>query len=125
MITKKFTKILYYQKFIGILLIIIGIPMAIMAKSSGSENVLIYGLFILFTSWDKIMDERLFSLKLTSIYFAIIVSYVFKMINSEIIIPNVFSYELTSINHFIIMVFTLANATYYVRLYLNRNKSDD
>lgn len=125
MTTKIFTKVLYYQKFIGMLLIAIGIPMLITSKSPESAKVLIFGLFTLFTSWVKIMDERLLSLKMTSIYFAIIVSYAFKMISSELVKQHIFSYELTSINHFIIMVFALANVTYYSRLYFSTNKGDD
>jgi hypothetical protein len=125
MAAKVFTKVLYYQKFIGILLIVIGLPMSIISKSPESAKMLIFGLFILFTSWDKIMDERLLSLKMTSIYFAIIVSYSFKMISSELVKQQIFSYELTSINHFIIMVFAVANVTYYSRLYFSTNKGDD
>lgn len=125
MTAKFFTKILYYQKFIGILLIAIGVPMSIISKSPESAKVLIFGLFTLFTSWDKIMDERLLSLKMTSIYFAIIVSYAFKMISSELVKQQIFSYELTNINHFIIIVFAVANVTYYSRLYFSTIKGDD
>ncbi|RLJ77326.1 hypothetical protein [Pedobacter alluvionis] len=122
---KTFTKLLYYQKFIGILLIAIGIPMLISSQSPESTKVLIFGLFILFTSWERIMDERLLSLKMTSIYFAIIIGYTFKMISSELVKQHIFSYELTSIDHFIILIFAVANVTYFSSLYLSKNKGDD
>lgn len=125
MTTKNVYKLLYYQKFLGIVLIAVGIPISIMNKSSESTSMLIAGLFVLFTSWDKIMDERLQSIKMRSIYFAIVLSYTFKYFSSQLVRLGIISYEMTNINHFILMVFAVANVTYYSRLFFSRNSADD
>lgn len=125
MTAKIFTKLLYYQKFIGIALITVGVPLSIIGKSPESTGMLITGLFILFTSWDKIMDERLISLKTSSIYLAVILSYTFKYISAELVKQHLVSYEMTNINHFLLMVFAVANILYYSRLHLGTNKGND
>jgi len=125
MTAKTIYKLTYYQKFLGIALIAFGLPLAIFNKSSESTSMLISGLFILFISSDKIMDERMRSLKITSMYFAFLVSYVFKYISSELVQMHVMSYEMVNINHFILMVFAVANLTYYSRLFFGTNRADD
>jgi hypothetical protein len=124
MTAKTFTKVLYYQKFLGIALITIGIPISIISKSE-NMSMLIVGLFVLFTSFDKIMDERLYSLKATSMYIAIIFSYTFKHISTELARQHVVSYEMTNIDHFILMIFAVANITYFSRILFSTSNRND
>jgi hypothetical protein len=125
MATRIIHKLLYYQKFLGLTMIAVGIPISVMSKSSENTSMLIIGLFLLFTSWDKVMDERLASIKATSVYLAIVLSYTFKYMSSELVRQGITSYEMTNINHFILMVFAVANLTYYSRLFLSTNRADD
>ncbi|WP_316762230.1 hypothetical protein [Pedobacter aquatilis] len=120
----KIYRLLYYQKFIGISLIALGIPLVLMTTPANS-TVLISGLFVLFTSWEKVMDERLLAFKTTSLYAAIIISYVFRYASKELAKQQLLDYEMTDIDHFILMVFALANLIYYARLWLGKNSSDD
>lgn len=122
MTAKSFTKALYYQRFIGITLIVLGIPICIVSNAEGATNVLLSGLFVLFTSSERTMDERSMSLKTTSIYMAIIISYVFKVVSSELVKQHISPYELTNINHFLIMIFAIANGLYFSRLYISINR---
>jgi hypothetical protein len=125
MTLKNLYKLLYYQKFMGIGFILLGIPIAIFSKSTESTTMLIVGLFVLFTSWEKIMDERLMSLKTTSIYLAIVLSYTFKYVSSELVKQQLTSYEMTNINHFILLVFASANLIYFGRLLLDSSRGND
>jgi hypothetical protein len=123
MTAKTTSKLLYYQKYLGIALITIGIPISIISKSENMSMV-ISGLFVLFTSFDKIMDERLYSLKATSMYIAIIFSYTFKYISTELARQHIVTYGMTNIDHFIVMIFAVATITYYSRVFfstINRN----
>jgi hypothetical protein len=116
--SKPASRILYYSKYLGLALAIIGIPTLILDSSSGSEIPLLVGLFILLVTTDKVEDERSVQIKTTSLYFAFIISYAVKLITSNLHDHSVISFELLDINHFLILTLILANGIFYGRLYL-------
>lgn len=116
--SKPVFKILHYSKYLALVLIIIGIPAMIMDNSSGSEIPLLVGLFILLVATNKFEDERSVQIKTTSLYFAFIISYGAKLITTNLHDHALVSFELTEINHFLILTLALANLIFYGRLYL-------
>lgn len=115
--SKKFTKLLYYQKFLGLFLIVIGIPPFFLDPTPGSEMPLLAGLFIVLVSMEKVEDERSVHLKTTSLYIAFIIGYAVKTVTSNLYFNKIIEWELVEINHFMILVFFVALAIYYFRLY--------
>jgi hypothetical protein len=118
-------KVFFYQKPVAIMMIVIGIPMALTSKATDSTGLLLSGLFLLFITWDKIMDERLISLKATSMYAAMFLSYTFQTITAQLFKQQYITYEMTNINHFMILIFGLANIIYYIRYYAGFNAKDE
>ncbi len=113
----KLLRILHYQRYIGVFLILIGIPIIIFVPYSNAAIPLMIGLFTLYASLEKTEDERSVSLKMSSLYIAFIMGYTLKLITSIDFIHALVPAHLTDINHFIILVFALALAIYYPRLY--------
>jgi len=111
-------KALYYSKYLGLVLIIIGIPTIILDESSGSEMPLLVGLFILLVTIGKTEDERSVQIKTTSLYIAFIISYGVKLITTNLFDHGLISFELTEINQFLILTLALANTIFYGRLYV-------
>jgi hypothetical protein len=111
-------KALYYLKYLGLVLIIIGIPTIILDESSGSEMPLLVGLFILLVTIGKTEDERSVQIKTTSLYIAFIIAYGVKLITTNLFDHGLISFELTEINQFLILTLALANTIFYGRLYL-------
>ena len=111
-------KALYYSKYLGLVLIIIGIPTIILDESSGSEMPLLVGLFILLVTIGKTEDERSVQIKTTSLYIAFIISYGVKLITTNLFDHGLISFELTEINQFLILTLALANTLFYGRLYV-------
>jgi hypothetical protein len=66
----------------------------------------------------KTEDERSVQLKSTSLYIAFIVSYGIKLITTNLFEHRIISFELSDINHFLILMLALANAIFLVRLYV-------
>jgi hypothetical protein len=118
-------KIFFYQKPIAVMMVAIGIPMALTNNDSDSTRLLLSGLFFLFLAWDKIMDERQLSLKATSMYAAMFFSYTFQTVASELFKHHLIIYKMNDINHFMILVFALANGIYYFRYYLSYSTKDE
>jgi hypothetical protein len=116
--SKTLLKILHLQKYLGLLLIAIGIPTLIIDSSKGSEIPLLVGLFILLVAGEKNQDERVVQIKITSLYFAFIISYGVKLLTSNFYDHAWISFELVEINHFLIMLLALANLIFYARLYI-------
>ncbi|MEO6282024.1 MAG: hypothetical protein ABIN80_22525 [Dyadobacter sp.] len=106
-------------KYFGLVLVIVGIATFILDKTVGAEIPLLVGLFILFVSKAKVEDERAVVLKSSSAYIALILSYGFKLISTNLYAHEAISFQLTDINHFLILIFALANCIYYSRLYLH------
>jgi hypothetical protein len=116
--TQPALKALYYSKYLGLVLIIIGIPTIILDESSGSEMPLLVGLFILLVTIGKTEDERSVQIKTTSLYIAFIISYGVKLITTNLFDHGLISFELTEINQFLILTLALANTIFYGRLYV-------
>ncbi len=106
-------------KYLGLLLIGVGVVAFLSDKSQGAEIPLLVGLFILFVSKEKIDDERVKILKSSSAYIALILGYGFKLISTNLYSHQAISFQLVEINHFLILVFALAISIYYLRLYLS------
>jgi hypothetical protein len=106
-------------KFLAVLLIVVGAAVFFFDRSPGSEIPLLAGLFMAFVTREKIEDERVTILKSSSAYVALIVGYGVKLISTNLYEHNLISYQLTDINHFLILVFALAICIYYLRLYLS------
>jgi hypothetical protein len=111
-------KVLYYQKYLGLALIALGIPVMIVDRSHGSELPLLIGLFTLMVTAEKIEDERSAQIKVSSLYFAFIIAYAAKLLTSNLYDHAMISFELTSINHFLILTLAMANLIFYSRLYI-------
>lgn len=117
---KSSTKVLYYFKFLGLALIIAGIPVMLLDKSSGSEIPLLVGLFMILTGTEKMEDERSLMIKTTSLYIAFIISYGVKLITTNLYSHEIIGFQLVEINHFLILVLSFANAIYYSRMFIFR-----
>lgn len=115
---KTIPRILHYAKYLGLVLVVTGIPALIFDPSPGSEMPLLAGLFILFVTSNKSDDERSAQLKTSSLYSAFIVAYAGKLILSNLHQHALVSFELTDINHFLILTLVLANVLFYGRLYI-------
>lgn len=107
-----------FPKYIGLFLIVLGIPILLTSKSSTAEIPLLTGLFMLFISSQAKEDERSVAIRSSSALFALILGYSFKLIISNLYQHQMISFDLTSINHFLIIVFALANIIRYSRLYI-------
>ena len=105
-------------KSVGILFAITGIAIFFIDESKGSEIPLLTGLFMIFVSKEKREDERVKILKSSSAYIALIVGYGFKLMSTNLYEHQILSFQLTDINHFLILVFALAICIYYLRLFL-------
>ena len=106
-------------KYPALLLILVGVVLFWMDKSAGSEIPLLVGLFIFFVSKGKTEDERTVLLRSSSAYIALVLGYGFKLMSTNLYTHQVIQFQLTEINHFLILVFALANVIYYLRLYLS------
>ena len=111
-------KILHYSKYLGLLLVISGIPTMILDNSAGAEMPLLIGLFTLMVTTNKIEDERSIQIKTSSLYIAFVISYALKLIITNLHDHALVSFELVEINHFLILTLALANSIFYGRLYI-------
>jgi hypothetical protein len=111
-------KIIHYAKYLGLLLVVVGLPTIILDNSRGAEMPLLVGLFTLLVTTNKIEDERSAQLKTSSLYIAFIISYAVKLVITNLHDHAFVSFELTEINHFLILTLALANIIFYGRLYI-------
>jgi len=105
-------------KYSGVLLIAAGIPTLLIDPSPGAEMPLLAGLFILFISREKREDERAVSIKSSSAYIALVLGYGIKLLSTNLYSHKLISYQMTEINHFLILVFAMAIIIYYSRIYI-------
>lgn len=119
--TKSFLKLLYYQKYLGLFLVAIGLPMVFLVPSSNAEFPLMIGLYTLYTAMEKIEDERSLSIKTSSMYIAFIFGYAIKLLVSSFYKYGLVPFDLIEINHFVIIVLSLAVVLYYSRLHFNKS----
>ena len=115
---KSSVKIIHYAKYLGLFLVVVGVPTMILDRSTGAEMPLLVGLFTLLVTTNKIEDERSAQLKTSSLYIAFMLSYAVKLIITNLHDHAVISFELTEINHFLILTLALANCIFYGRLYI-------
>jgi hypothetical protein len=111
-------KIILYSKYLGFCLVMSGIPTMMLDNSSGAEMPLLVGLFTLVVTTNKIEDERSAQLKTSSLYIAFMISYAVKLILTNLHDHALVSFELTEINHFLILTLAVANSIFYGRLYI-------
>ncbi|NRF38163.1 hypothetical protein [Pedobacter foliorum] len=105
-------------KYIGLLLIVLGTMILFTSKSSTAEVPLLVGLFTLFISNQKREDEGSGAIRSSSAFFALIIGYTIKLIITYLYSNQIITFNLTSINYFLIIVFSLANVIRYSRLYI-------
>ena len=117
---KLIAKAFYYQRYMGIFLIVIGVPLFFFASGKNTDFPLMIGLFTLLTSLEKVEDERSISLRMSSMYIAFVFAYTAKLVTSYFFQIGLIPFHMTEINHFIILVFVFAVAFYYPRLYFSR-----
>jgi hypothetical protein len=102
--SKSSIRVLYYFKFLGLALMMLGIPAMYFDQSPGSEIPLLVGLFMILTGTEKTEDERSLTIKTTSLYMAFIVSYGVKLLTTNLFIHEIIPFQLVEINHFLILV---------------------
>jgi hypothetical protein len=107
-----------FPKYVGLFLIILGIPVLFISKSPNAEIPLLVGLFTLFISNEAREDERSGAIRSSSAFIALIIGYTIKLVVTNLHDNQIIAFDLTSINCFLIMVFALANAIRYSRLYI-------
>lgn len=115
-------KVWYYQRYLGWFLILIGIPIIFFSKGKGTEMPLMFGLFTLFTSLEKVEDERSAQMKSTSLTFAFVLAYAFKLLSTNMFDNGWINFQLVQINHFIILVLAAALVIYNFGLHYPARK---
>jgi hypothetical protein len=115
--TKKILQLLHYQKYLGLFLIVIGIPIMFIPAAPKADMPLMFGLFTLFVATEKVEDERSVNIKTSSLTIAFIFSYTIKIVSAVLYEHSFIPYQLVEINHFIILVFSFAVIIYYTRMY--------
>ena len=113
-----------FTSYLGLLLTAVGVPVLIIDKSPSAEIPLLVGLFILFISRETRNDERSVAIKTSSAYIALVLGYAIKLVTTNLYSHQLIPVQLTEINHFLILVFALAIAIYYSRMYVTFNKSE-
>lgn len=104
--------------YISLFLIVLGIPVLLTSKSPTAEMPLMVGLFMLFVSFQTKEDERSAAIRSSSAFIAIVIGYTIKLIISNLYQHQIISFDLTSINYFLIIVFAVGNIIRYSRLYI-------
>jgi hypothetical protein len=112
-----YERLLPFQKYIAIFGTTLGIIVLIMGNTALAIVYLVPGLFLLLTVTEKIADERSISLKFSSLYLALILAYTIKLIISFLYMNQFISFNMSDVNHFIILLLAIANTIYYLRLY--------
>lgn len=121
---KQFFKNTSGFRYVGLALTLIGIPLAIGNYSPNSEMPLLVGLYVLFVAKVKREDERAVAIKNSSTYIALIIGYGLKLLISNLYSHQMIPFQITEINHFLILVFALAIIIYYCRLYIGAQNAE-
>ncbi|MGJ1430292.1 hypothetical protein ACR79M_01470 [Sphingobacterium spiritivorum] len=109
-----------FQKYIGIVVTVIGALIFIFDRRPEASTPLMIGLFTLYISKNRVEDERTSSLKTSSLYIAFILAYTIKLISSNLFSHGMMGIQITEVDHFIILTFGIALITYYIRLYFGK-----
>ncbi|NML40064.1 hypothetical protein HHL17_22885 [Chitinophaga sp. G-6-1-13] len=107
-----------FSVYLGLFLIVAGIPIFLNSKSADAEFPLLVGLFTLFISSQAKEDERSTSIRSSSAFFALILGYTYHLVVNNLYQHQMITIHLTSINSFLVIVFALANIIRYARLYI-------
>jgi hypothetical protein len=107
-----------FTKYIGFCLIILGGFNIFIYHLVAAEIPLLVGLFMVFISKQNREDERVVTIRSSSAYIALIIGYAIKLLLTNFYSHQIISFELVSINYFLIIVFSLANIIKYLRLYI-------
>ena len=83
-----------YMKYLGLFLILAGIPIFIFDHSKGSEMPLLIGLFTLMISLEKREDERSMQIRTTSLFIAFIIAYASKILITYLHDQGLFTFDL-------------------------------
>ena len=105
-------------KYAGLFLTLIGLIVIFCSNSPSAEITLLVGLFILFVVKGREEDERTKAIRSSSALLALIIGYGLKLLLTNLYEHGLIGIQLTSINYFLIIVFSIANLTYYSRLYI-------
>ncbi|MCF0072703.1 hypothetical protein LZD49_19640 [Dyadobacter sp. CY261] len=106
-------------KLASVVLVTIGAIVLFSDPHAGAELPLLIGLFMGFVSRDKMEDERALHLKTSSAYVSLVVGYSLKLLTSNLYDHKLIRFQLSEINHFLILVFAMAIILYYSRVYLS------
>ncbi|WP_270089907.1 hypothetical protein [Sphingobacterium sp. SYP-B4668] len=117
---KKNSNLFSFQRYVGIGVTILGIFVIIGDRSAGATVPLMVGLFTLFTSRERVEDERSVSIKTSSLYFALVIAYTIKLLSSYFYSEGLIHWQITEVDYFIILLFSLALVIYYFRLYFGK-----
>jgi hypothetical protein len=120
---KQFFKSTSGFRYVGLALILVGLPLLFFDNSSGAEIPLLVGLYILFISKLYREDERAIAIRYSSTYIALILGYGIKLLTTNLYSHQLISYQLTEINHFLILVLGLALIIFYCRVYITIGSS--
>lgn len=107
-----------YGKYLGIVLVLVGIPIILLNGTDGSDIPLLVGLFILFVSHGKIEDERSVQIRTTSLYIAFVLGYGAKLLTSNLFDHGLIPFQLDDTNQFLILTLGLGNLIFHGRLHI-------
>lgn len=107
-----------FAVYIGLFLIVAGIPILFTSKSINAEFPLLIGLFTLFISNQAREDERSAAIRSSSAFIALVLGYMLHLVVNNLYQHQLIAVNLTSVNSFLIVVFSLANIIRYSRLYI-------
>lgn len=108
------------QKYIALSAITLSVLYFFLGNPALATMHLLSGLYLLLTSTEKTEDERSTSLRVTSLYVALVLAYTIKLIISFLNDQQLIGFKITDVDHFIIMVLLIANILYYLRLYTGK-----
>ncbi|TXK44648.1 hypothetical protein FVR03_13480 [Pontibacter qinzhouensis] len=108
----------HFLKYAGFALVAVGIPTLFLDNTIGAEVPLLMGLFFIFISKEKMEDERSYSLRFSSMTLAFLLAFIVAHLTGYLFTKGLITWQLEMINHFSILVFALAIAIFYARIYL-------
>lgn len=110
-------------RYLGLALAVIGVLLWSFTSAANNEIPLLVGLYILFIARVGREDERSVSLRNSSTYIAVLVAYGLKILISNLYSQNLISFQLSEVNHFLILLFALSIIIFYCRLYITWGKA--
>ena len=105
-------------KYLGWTMLLIGIPTLFIDKPPDTELPLLSGLFMLLLARETRSDERAIYIKASSAYAALILSYSIKLVTANLYSNQMIPYQLSEINHFLILVMAITLILYYFRMHI-------